>query len=55
MELQVDANLATDHMLSVKRCTDFKREQVIWELGLMLCQNKAKETAFIEKAKVVHS
>ena len=28
---------------------------MIWELGLLLCQNKAKEAASIEKAKVVHS
>ena len=28
---------------------------MIWELGLLLCQNEAKEAASIEKAKVVHS
>ena len=33
-QLQMDANLATDHMLSVKRSMDLKRQQVIWELGL---------------------
>ena len=42
-------------MLSVKRSTDLKRQQVIWELGLLLCQNEAKEAASIEKAKGVHS
>ena len=30
MELKMDANLATDHMLSVKRSTDLKRQWVIW-------------------------
>ena len=50
----MDANLATDHMLSVKRSTDLKRQQVIWELGLQLCQNKAEEAAANEKAKVLH-
>ena len=54
-ELQMDANLATDHMLSVKRSTDLKRQQVIWELGLLLHQNEAKEATSIKKAKVVHS
>ena len=54
-ELQTDSNLATDHMLSVKRSTDLKRQQVVWELGLLLCQNEAKEATSIEKAKVVHS
>ena len=55
MELQTDANLAADHMLSVKWSTDPKRQQVIWELGLLLCWNKAEEATSIEKAKVVHS
>ena len=55
IELQMDANLATDHMLSVKRSMDLKRQWVIWELGLLLCQNEAKEAASNEKAKVVHS
>ena len=54
-ELQMDANLATNHMLSVKRSTDLKRQQVIWELGLQLCQNKAKEAVANEKSKVLHS
>ena len=54
-ELQMDANLATNHMLSVKRSTDLKRQQMIWELGLLLCQNEAKEAMSIKKAKVVHS
>ena len=28
---------------------------MIWELGLLLCQNEVEEAASIEKAKVVHS
>ena len=55
MEVQADANLATDHLLSVKSSTDLKRQWVIWELGVLLCQNKAKEAAANEKAKVLHS
>ena len=55
MELQMDANLATNHMLSVKRSMDLKRQWVIWELGVLLHQNKAKEAVANEKAKVLHS
>ena len=54
-ELQADANLAADHMLSVKRSMDLKRQWVIWELGLLLCQNEAKEAVANKKAKVLHS
>ena len=42
-------------MLSVKRSTDLKRQWVIWELGVLLHQNEAKEAAANEKAKVLHS
>ena len=55
VELQMDANLATDHMLCVKRSMDLKRQWVIWELGLLLHQNEAEEAVSIKKAKVVHS
>ena len=54
-KLQMHANLAVDHILSVKRSTDLKRQQIIWELGLQLCQNEAKEAAANERAKVFHS
>ena len=54
-ELQMDANLAVNHMLSVKRSMDLKRQQMIWELGVLLCCNEAKEAASNEKAKVVYS
>ena len=54
-ELRTDANLAADHMLSVKRSMDLKRQQITLELGLQLCQNKAKEAVANEKAKVLHS
>ena len=54
-ELQMDANLAADHMLSIKRSTDLKRQQIIWELGLQLCQNEAEEPAANKRAKILHS
>ena len=55
MELRMDTNLATDHMLSVKRSMDLKRQQITWELGLQLHQNEAEEAVANEKAKVLHS
>ena len=54
MKLQMDANLAADHMLSVKRSMDLKRQWITWELGLQLHQNEAKEAVANEKAKVLH-
>ena len=55
MELQMDANVATNNIISVKRSTDLKRQWVIWELGVLLCWNEAKEAVANEKAKVLHS
>ena len=55
MELQADTNLATNHMLSVKRSLDLKRQQVIWELGALLHQHEAKEAGANERARVHHS
>ena len=42
-------------MLCMKRSTDLKRQQVIWELGLLLHQSEVEEAASIKKAKVIHS
>ena len=54
-ELQTNANMATDHMLHVKRSTDLKRQLVTWELGLLLHQSEVNEATSIKKAKVIHS
>ena len=54
-ELQTNANMATDHMLHMKRSTYLKRQWVIWELGLLLHQSEVNEAASIEKAKIIHS
>ena len=51
-ELQTDANQAANHLLSVKRSTDLRRQGVIWEVRLVLQQNEAEEAALIEKAKL---
>ena len=50
-ELQANANMATNHMLHVKRPTDLMRECVIWELGLLMHQSEVNEAASIEKLK----
>ena len=53
--LQEDANLAANYMLSVKRSSDLKRQQAIWEFKVLLHQQEAKEAAANEKAKIIHS
>ena len=55
IELQTNANMATDHMLCMKRSTDLKRQWVIWELGLLLHQSEVDEAMSVKKAKVIHS
>ena len=54
-ELQEDANLATNSMLSVKRSSDLKRQWAIQEFKASLLQQKAEEAAANEKAKIIHS
>ena len=51
IELQADAN----YMLSVKRSSDLKRQQAIWDFKALLHQQEAKEAAVNERAKIVHS
>ena len=52
MELQEDANLAANYMLSVKRSSDLKRQWAIWEFEVLLCQKEAKEATTNE---IIHS
>ena len=54
-ELQVDANLATNHMLSIKRSSDLKRQQASWDFEASLHQQETEEAAASERAKFVHS
>ena len=37
MELQTDANLAANHMLSIKRSSDLERQQAIQDFEASLC------------------
>ena len=55
MELQADANLAPNYMLSVKRSSDLQRQWAIWEFEALLHQQEAEEAVANEKAKIIHS
>ena len=54
-ELQANANLAANNMLSVKRSLDLERQWAIQEFEASLCQQEAKEAAANERAKIIHS
>ena len=51
-ELQADGNLAANHMLSIKRSSDLKRQQAIRDFWVSLHQQEAVAN---ERAKIVHS
>ena len=52
MELQADANLAANYMLSVKRSLDLQRQWAIWEFEASLCPQEAKEATPMRKPKL---
>ena len=54
-ELQVDANLAANHMLSIKRSSDLERQWAVRDFEALLCQQEAKLAMANERAKIVHS
>ena len=53
-ELQADANLAVNHMLSIKRSSDLERQWAIWDFEASLHQREAEEATANERAKIVH-
>ena len=55
MELQADANLAANYMLSVKRSSDLQRQWAIREFEVLLHQQEAKEAVANKRAKIIHS
>ena len=55
MELQADANLAANYMLSDKRSSDLQRQWAIWEFEALLHQQEAKETVANKRGKIIHS
>ena len=54
-ELQTDASLAVNHMLSIKRSSDLNRQRAIWDFEVALHQWEAERAATNEKAKSIHS
>ena len=55
MELQADANLAANYLLSVKRSLDLKRQWAIQEFKALLHQEEAEEATANKRAKIIHS
>ena len=53
-ELQANAHLAINHMLSIKRSLDLERRQAIWDFKMLLHQQEAEAAATNERAKIVH-
>ena len=55
LELQADAHLAINHMLSIKRSSDLERQQAIQDFEALLHQQEAEAAATNERANIVHS
>ena len=54
-ELQADANMVVNQMLSIKRSLDLDRQQAIWDFEALLKQQEAEEVTTNERARIVHS
>ena len=54
-ELQANAHLAINHMLSIKRSLDLERQWAIWDFEMLLHQQEAEVAATNERAKIFHS
>ena len=54
-ELQTDASLAVNHMLSIKRSSDLDRQRAIQDFEAVLHQQEAERATTNEKAKSIHS
>ena len=54
-ELQANANLAFNQMLSIKRSSDLDRQQAIRDFEALLHQWEAEEATANERARTVHS
>ena len=53
-ELQANAHLAVNQMLSIKRSSDLKRQWAIWDFEVLLHQREAEEATANERTKIVH-
>ena len=54
-ELQANANMVVNQMLSIKRSSDFNQQWTIQDFEALLKQWEAKEAAANERARIVHS
>ena len=54
LELQANAHLAINHMLSIKRSSELERQQEIRDFEALLHQWEAEAAATNERAKIVH-
>ena len=52
-ELQANAHLAINHMLSIKRSSDLERQQAVQDFEMSLHQREAEAAAANERAKIV--
>ena len=55
LELQADAHLAINHMLSIKRSSELKRQWAIQDFKALLHQWEAEAATANGRAKIVHS
>ena len=54
-ELRTNANKALDELLNTKGSIDARRQRVVGELGMMLCQNESQAATLIKEARVICS
>ena len=54
LELQANAHLAINDMLSIKRSLELERQQAIWDFKASLHQWEMEAAATNERAKIVH-
>ena len=54
-ELQADANMALNQMLSIKRSLDLDRQWAIWDFEALLKQQEAEEATANKRARIVYS
>ena len=55
LELQANANRAIDNMLHLKGTLNIKRQRAAWELGVLVCQIEAQESALVIEAEAICS
>ena len=55
LELQANAHLAINHMLSIERSSELERQWAIWDFEALLCQREAEAATVNERGKIAHS